>query len=302
VEWCLPSEEALQSFFSALNLNEVDEFIAHNGPNPLDVPVGDNWNYAIFPETVIYASVHWLGECVDLFPPVDTIHTAPRKVKHPNKEHPSLQILVPLWLQKDRESQKNLFNHLLGSNERRWRGYNMRKICKETQCRVSIDWDEEGDSLIPMIINIFDPKTAAEKRFNCLQRARRMIQHLLLEFVGNDGSQGRLVYEIASSCSGSHRPTKSTSNAVREINPLSHDVRSVFMSIIDLPYDYVEHHSLRQVEAFGCQLNIVAAAHQFTDGFTTTNLCDPYVLVSVKKNYENVDKAVKMLKTMISES
>ena len=77
VEWCLPSEEALQSFFSALNLNEVDEFIAHNGPNPLAFPVGDNWNYAIFPETVIDASVHWLGECVDLFPPVDTIQGLP---------------------------------------------------------------------------------------------------------------------------------------------------------------------------------------------------------------------------------
>jgi transposase InsO family protein len=105
VEWCLPSDEALESFFSALNLNEVDQFIAqvpiiqdqvnidlirthiqqeygcfHNGPNPLDFPTGDNWDYAMFPETVIETnnvSVHWLGECVDLFPPADTIQGLP---------------------------------------------------------------------------------------------------------------------------------------------------------------------------------------------------------------------------------
>jgi len=101
----LPTEDTLESFFAQLYVTEYDQFISqvpvvndqvnidlirthcqeeygcfHNGPHPLDYPVGNDWNYSLFPETVIEtsdASVHWLGEIVDLAPPEDTVQGCP---------------------------------------------------------------------------------------------------------------------------------------------------------------------------------------------------------------------------------
>ena len=101
----LPTEDTLESFFAQLYVTEYDQFISqvpvvndqvnidlirthcqeeygcfHNGPHPLDYPIGNDWNYSLFPETVIEtsdASVHWLGEIVDLAPPEDTVQGCP---------------------------------------------------------------------------------------------------------------------------------------------------------------------------------------------------------------------------------
>lgn len=230
--------------------------------------------------------------------------TSHKKSKCPDGQ-PNLEIQVPLWLQKDRNSQRDLFHHLLGRSSGSRLGCNMKRISDETQCKIAVCWDEK-----PIIIKIFAknskrvPKT---KLFPVLKRVRLIIQDLLLRFIGSDGSQGRLVYEIAKSCPGPHRPNKSTSNAVRCINPFHTDYSSEsYMSIVDIPNDFVregKHHQLHMalvgnIRDVGCKMDIVA------DGFThTSNLCDPYVLVYGARNRVNdVDRAVKMVEDKIRQS
>lgn len=146
-----------------------------------------------------------------------------------------------------------------------------------------------------------------------LKIAREMIQDLFLEYVGNDdGARGRLIYEIASSCWGPHRPKKSTCNAVREVNPLVvHDQQvlglsqpSHFHSIVNLFSassacslgSHILHKSfLQEISALGCGLILVA------EGFrVSTQLCDPYVLI-YGRTYQDVDRAVEMLKQKIMQ-
>ena len=108
------------------------------------------------------------------------------------------------------------------------------------------------------------------------------------------------MYEISKSPGwGSHIPKNSTSNAVRDVNPMSNDPSETFMSVVELPYEYTRrgrHHEIRNlasdIKATGCSMIIVA------EGFSTSKLCDPYVLLYGKK-YENVDRAVAMVEDMI---
>ncbi len=218
-----------------------------------------------------------------------------KKVKYP-MDDPDLEIIVPLWLQKDRESQGRLFRYLLGK-----RGRNLKRISQETQCRVSIGFDDKGDSLIPMKIHL---KSKNERtRLSDLKKARLILEGLFLGFVGKDeGCRGRLVYELAKSTGwGSHIPKKSTSNAVRGINPMSNDSSETYMSVVELPSHYASmerhHNEIRNVtEANGCKHIIVRRDN--------TQMCDPYVLIYISsaKSYENVDRSVTILEDKISQS
>ena len=141
-----------------------------------------------------------------------------------------------------------------------------------------------------------------------LQIARRMIQSLLLGFVGNDGSRGRLLYEVAQSCSGPHRPHQSTSNAVKDINPFyppQDRGEEYFMSVIELPYKFtregrsvhasylLSRETLSKIKATTCYITVAA-----TEFKVPTKLCDPYVLVC-GKSYQSVDRAVDIVKEAI---
>jgi hypothetical protein len=212
---------------------------------------------------------------------------------------PRLEITVPLWLQRDRQSQRDLFFHLLGG------GQNINRINRESRCRVNIKMN--NDTFEPLKIHLDTPQSNAALKD--LKIARRMIQDLFLEYVGNDGARGRLIYEIASSCSGAHRPNSSTSNAVREVNPLVEDLVERYMSIVEVSYElttpngeksfhaaHILHKPfLAEIAGLGCDLILVA------DGFRIpTRLCDPYVLV-YGKTYQDVDRAVDMVKHKIRQ-
>ena len=227
---------------------------------------------------------------------------SPQK-KYP-MDDPDLEIDVPLWLQKDVESQRRLFRYLLGK-----RAHNLKRISREALCHVSIAFDDKGDSLIPMKIHI---KSHSERsRLSDLKQARLILEGLFLNFVGKDeGCRGRLVYELARSTGwGAHIPKKSTSNAVRGINPMSNDSSETYMSVVELPSHYASmerHHNRRRrgratppreirniAEANGCKEIIVRRDN--------TQMCDPYVLIYAK-SYENVDRSVTILEDKISQS
>ena len=233
------------------------------------------------------------------------VESTPRKKDKYPESQPDLEIKVPLWLQKDRETQRKLFHHLLGRSSSGRLGHNMKRINDESQCKIAVVWDEK-----PMIIKVFAKNknnvASRSKLFPELKRARQMIQDLFSGFVGNDGSRGRLVYEISRCCAGSHRPNanKSTSNAVRDINPFHTDRSESYISVVDIPNEFVregKHHQLHMtlvgsIRDIGCKMNIVA------DGFThTTKLCAPYVLVYGVR-LQDVDQAVKIVEDKIRQT
>jgi len=220
--------------------------------------------------------------------------TPPSHSKFPNV--PKLEITPPLWLQKDRSSQRNLFFHLLG------KGDNINRINQESQCRVHLEMKDAVFAPMKIFIEALRNSTAQQD----LLLARQMIQDLFLDYVGNDGCRGRLLCEIAQSCWGPHRPSNSTSSAVRNVNPFL-DNRLTYMSIVEMSYE--EHMNEKSFHAahilhkpllcditnLGCDLILVAKGFR-----TSTNKCDPYVFVYGRK-YQDVDKAVQLVKEKIRD-
>lgn len=228
-----------------------------------------------------------------------------------------LEITPPLWLQKDRQSQKRLFFFLIGKSNDciggprkyplgpRDRSERIRRINQESNCRVHVDMKK--DVFVPLKIHV-EPLNAPTVQQD-LCRARQLLQDLLLDYVGNDGCRGRLLYEIAQSCWGAHRPSVSTSNAVKDVNPLLDNPMTTFMSIVEISYEennnrkeksfhaaHILHKPLlHDISALGCDLMLVA------EGFRcSTNLCEPYVFVYGRR-YQDVDKAVQIVKGKIRE-
>ena len=146
-----------------------------------------------------------------------------------------------------------------------------------------------------------------------LALARRKIEDILQRFsfsglpvIKDDGSQARLLYEIAASCHGDHRPTGSKFNVVQQVNPFDVNQKRRYMSILELPFTvnrfnkmFHGHFLLDKIDRVkkqtGCSFKVVG------DDFGVPVLyCDPYVLVwgSVHE-FSKVDEAVEMLRNEI---
>ena len=140
-----------------------------------------------------------------------------------------------------------------------------------------------------------------------LKNARRKVEDLILDFIQNDGSKGRLMYELAVSCWGAHRSKYSSSNAVKQRNPFN-DYRENFMSVVDLPSEVIKGkrcfhgefllkaHVLGQIKKqSGCTIKICG------DDFNIpVELCNPYVLV-YGGSFKDVDRAVEIIKDYTSK-
>ena len=211
-----------------------------------------------------------------------------------------MEIIVPLWLQKDRSSQRNLFFHIIGVN-----GCNTKRIEYEAGCKVHIVRSGEGDApFVPM--KIYVEAMHANQALRDLKVARHLIQSIVLEYVGNDGCRGRLLYEVAKSCWGSHRPKQSTSRAVLDFNPFQHSGQQIFMSVVELPFlceeggkvfhaahSVLMRGNLDKVQAAGCFVMVAQKGFR-----VPSEICDPYVFV-YGKTYRSVDQAVHIVKYVI---
>jgi hypothetical protein len=222
----------------------------------------------------------------------------------PNANTNTMEITIPLWLQKDCQAQRNLFFHLIGRH-----GSNTKNIESNSRCKVRIKviLGDKGPITVPMTIHVeaMNAPTALED----LTVARQMIQSLLLQFVGNDGSRGRLLVEVAQSCWGEHRPDESTSQAVKDVYPFTFHFHYpsedfIFMSIVELPAGFttegpihaaalLSRDTLGQLKAVNAFIRVVADEFKIT-----TKLCDPYVLVS-GNTYQSVDRGVEIVKEVI---
>jgi hypothetical protein len=142
-----------------------------------------------------------------------------------------------------------------------------------------------------------------------LLEARKMVEDILLDFsynnlppIKNDGSAGRLMYEIAASFDGPHRYKESTSKAVKQRYPKE---KSTCMSVLDLPcvidedgektfctgYLLKDHLTKRIKRLKGRHL---VCDRKGMD----TRWCDSYILV-YGDSFTIVDKTARLLKDEI---
>lgn len=146
--------------------------------------------------------------------------------------------------------------------------------------------------------------------------ARKMIQKILLDFqlpglprIGNDGSSGRLIYEIAKCCPGSHRPGGSTSNAVMQQNDPLGSLRNCAMSLVELPSEWTEEKGKKSHGSYlkkswmfdNIRHKAKCNMHLCGDEFDRpVRYGDPYVLITgFSTDWRGVDYAVEMVKDEI---
>mmetsp|Transcript_30476 Transcript_30476/g.56297 ORF Transcript_30476/g.56297 Transcript_30476/m.56297 type:complete len:525 (+) Transcript_30476:104-1678(+) len=218
-----------------------------------------------------------------------------------------MDMSVPLWLQRNRKSQEDLFFHLIGSKrfDKRGQRATVKSIGRETNTgiRVNSNHRETNHPLAPIIITV---DAFSDRDGVCLRdltEARRKLQELLLDYVGNDGSRGRLIYELALSCWGAHRPKKSTCNAVNARDPFDGDSGCRFITVLALPYHFNGgrrvYHAAQLLKA-----NVLARIRNEANSYikvvgdefrVPVKFCDPYVLV-VGSCYQDVDKAAEIVR------
>ena len=130
------------------------------------------------------------------------------------------------------------------------------------------------------------------------------IRELLSDYVGHDGSRGRLVYETAVSCWGAHRPRASTSKAVQEHDPFNSGTGK-FLTVLPLPCDsYKVFHAAnllrtdvqrRLTYEANCYIKLVG--NEFK---VPCRMCEPYVLV-MGSSWKGVDKGAEIVKEVVRD-
>eukprot|EP00804_Cyclotella_cryptica_P006054 CCRYP_010680-RA/>CCRYP_010680-RA protein AED:0.07 eAED:0.07 QI:137/1/1/1/1/1/2/495/547 len=160
-----------------------------------------------------------------------------RPSKKPRSNGEVIEIPVPKWLQKDKDSRELLYSHLIGPEN----DPHTLRIQKETKCDFHVLWKESSEK--PMTIQIKHSQLSGVLAQRNLIAARRRIEDLLLKFklpnlpsIEEDGSKGRLLYEVANSYKGAHTPKGTKCGAVYQRNPLSVAQKHCCMSLLELPY------------------------------------------------------------------
>jgi len=122
-----------------------------------------------------------------------------------------------------------------------------------------------------------------------------MIIDLLLEYVGNDGSRGRLLYDIGISCPGPHRPEHSTSSAIQAGDPFGNDECVRYITVLPLPYNSAPLLRTSTNFRWHLQQETDSSFLLVGDYFNVPcKLCDPYLMV-MGTSIEGIDKAVRMI-------
>mmetsp|Transcript_13422 Transcript_13422/g.24302 ORF Transcript_13422/g.24302 Transcript_13422/m.24302 type:complete len:510 (+) Transcript_13422:2-1531(+) len=228
--------------------------------------------------------------------------------------HPTIDMIVPLWLQRNRQSQDDLYFYLIGNRylAKRRGNSTVGIISRHTNCTIQLNYNSHAirtnnDPLPPITIAL-TAHSYGGIGLQDLNNARIRVQELLLGYVGNDGSRGRLLYEVALSCRGPHRPEHSTSGAIKAFNPLegdSEDPRNgsrCWITVLELPYvfekgrkDYQAAYLLRSdvltrlKKKVKCYFRVVGEKFRMP-----VKLCDPYLLVS-GRTFQEVDIAAEIL-------
>ena len=126
--------------------------------------------------------------------------------------------------------------HLYGNQD----NSHYKQIRKEANCNMLVHKHKESNKPMTMsTTHLNENPYEADKHFAV---ARKMIEEILLQFklpglpsIGQDGSRGRLLYEISKSFG--KNPRQSTSEAVTQLNPFK-VTKHCCMSIVEVPSQY----------------------------------------------------------------
>lgn len=142
--------------------------------------------------------------------------------------------------------------------------------------------------------------------------ARQMIEHIMLQFklpglpsIGEDGSSGRLIYELAKCWPGSHKPKRSLSDAVMQQKNPFYQSKVCTMSLIDLPTVWTvkgkEWHGSYLLQISKTIRKVNCYMYLRGDEFNRpVRYGDPYVLVTGHPSeWRDVDCAVEMVREEI---
>eukprot|EP00581_Thalassiosira_minuscula_P012804 CAMPEP_0183714476 /NCGR_PEP_ID=MMETSP0737-20130205/8973_1 /TAXON_ID=385413 /ORGANISM="Thalassiosira miniscula, Strain CCMP1093" /LENGTH=515 /DNA_ID=CAMNT_0025943407 /DNA_START=99 /DNA_END=1642 /DNA_ORIENTATION=- len=216
------------------------------------------------------------------------------------------EMKLPLWLQRDLKSQRDLYFHLIGSKHEGKRGKRtVANIGHETNCRITVNFSRSPSRRenipCPPITLTVESSSRNMSAFRFLDDAREKILELLLDYmdaIGDAGSKGKLLHEVASSCTtGDHRPRDSTSCAVR--------ANGTYVSLVELPYSskerrfhigsLLERHILGHIKSMRCILKICGKEFRVPLQF-----CDPHVIVT-GQHWKDVDRATELVKDTIAQ-
>jgi hypothetical protein len=200
------------------------------------------------------------------------------------------------------------------------KGYKLEALGFQTNCYINIRGPEyvakknRGETW-PVMHVIIEPKHGIPG--NCLPsnpvRAKSSIEDSLREFVGDDGSQGRLAYDLAEADETS-RCRASKTNAVFQWNPFNKSsTRKTIMALIELTFKKVTlSNGIVQKDSHGsflikshnlgyvwnktkCRITLCGDKYD-----RPTNLCDDFILVC-GDTPANVDRAVDIVNDYIAK-
>lgn len=236
------------------------------------------------------------------------VASCPRGMGKNENDTQMMLLKTPHWLQRDAQTQRELFFHLIGSKRHGELGKRtVYDVQRESNCNIEVNFENtpprRRDNIhIPAApISLTVKARYRETALLDLDHARKKLQELLLDYMNvirDEGSKERLFYEVALSCEGDHRPRGSTSHAVRASNGSFGN----FMSIVELPYaaknvyhgGYLLHLPvLVAVKRRKCRIRVCG-----DDFRIPLKLCNPHVVVS-GFSWQDVDSAADVVKDAI---
>ncbi|KAL3763214.1 hypothetical protein ACHAW5_005174 [Stephanodiscus triporus] len=159
------------------------------------------------------------------------------------------------------------------------------RLLEETNCSVKICRNNIKDGALQVKID------ADENR--CLVKARKNIMKLLVEFLNDECSNGRLLYELMVNLEGCNNGTTENGFVRHEQEYYGRKNVMVWMKLLELPYfkskgkNHAHGNFLLQpyvlaelTHGTGCSIDV------YGFGNKTPLLCDPYVIISAGRKEE----------------
>eukprot|EP00804_Cyclotella_cryptica_P016816 CCRYP_001808-RA/>CCRYP_001808-RA protein AED:0.02 eAED:0.02 QI:136/1/1/1/1/1/4/2242/969 len=221
------------------------------------------------------------------------------------------RLYFPPWLVYDDPTKARL-HHYLQNNV-----LSISRIGFRTKCTIEIgEWKRTGTPFhhydpTHLFIQSNDNSSFFHAKLN-ISRAKEDVENILIGYIHNDGSKGRLFYDMAISCSFLHGYITENSKSVHQRNPFSDAKNREYIDVVELPYfnnpttnskEFSGHflickHAgiLREVRhRTGCTIKICG------DMFNVpVKYCDPYVFVYGEEKHR-VDEAVNIIVNAIKD-
>ena len=162
----------------------------------------------------------------------------------------------------------------------------------EARTKCFIEIKTSGQSL--KISATSPPSESLYHRNHCVVSFNRILQNLLIEYVNHIESKGRLLFDLASSATGSYKISSSPSGAVKQQSIVDQD-GLVWMQLVEVPFN-VSSDSRRHFEA---DIAKASACHAGSNVYLgNPPHCGPYVLV-YGYDLDNVDRVAVKISALV---